>query len=262
LSAELTEHLGYEPHQEPPGGTGNTRNGTTPKTLVTEHGPVPIKTRGIATAASSHSSCARVSAALRASTTRSSPSTRAGSLRKQLQLLGRRRDASGRTRPPTLSDRDLTEVAMHIQSDRSTHHTPPASTTHEGERRTNDTYGVRVAAHPGKSQGRPVTPAGSQPKRTARPAQPRFSQSPCPATRPTYDPNRTKPAAPPPFSCRYTTLRDVTARPARGLMADRFEQDEVYTINATIIPDRAPRAPPVLAIGQERCQIKPAKRVD
>jgi putative transposase len=43
LSAELTDHLGYEPHQEPPGGTGNARNGTTPKTLVTEHGPVPIK---------------------------------------------------------------------------------------------------------------------------------------------------------------------------------------------------------------------------
>jgi putative transposase len=43
LSAELTEHLGYEPHQEPPGGTGNARNGTTPKTLVTEHGPVAIK---------------------------------------------------------------------------------------------------------------------------------------------------------------------------------------------------------------------------
>jgi putative transposase len=42
LSAELTEHLGYEPHREPPGGTGNARNGTTPKTLVTEHGRVPI----------------------------------------------------------------------------------------------------------------------------------------------------------------------------------------------------------------------------
>jgi putative transposase len=44
LSAELTEHLGYAPHQEPPGGTDNARNGATPKTLVTEHGPVPIKT--------------------------------------------------------------------------------------------------------------------------------------------------------------------------------------------------------------------------
>src|ERR687883_176153 len=43
MSAELTEHLGYEPHQEPPGGTDNARNGTTPKTLVTEHGPVQVK---------------------------------------------------------------------------------------------------------------------------------------------------------------------------------------------------------------------------
>src|SRR4051812_34458069 len=33
MSAELTEHLGYEPHQEPPGGAGNTRNGSTAKTL-------------------------------------------------------------------------------------------------------------------------------------------------------------------------------------------------------------------------------------
>jgi putative transposase len=44
MGAELTEHLGYERHREPPGGTGNTRNGSTPKTLATEHGPVPIKT--------------------------------------------------------------------------------------------------------------------------------------------------------------------------------------------------------------------------
>src|SRR5213078_2483917 len=44
MSAELTEHLGYEPHREPPGGTGNTRNGTSPKTLATERGPVRIRT--------------------------------------------------------------------------------------------------------------------------------------------------------------------------------------------------------------------------
>jgi putative transposase len=42
LEVELTDHVGYEPHQEPPGGGGNTRNGTTPKTLITEHGKVPI----------------------------------------------------------------------------------------------------------------------------------------------------------------------------------------------------------------------------
>jgi putative transposase len=44
MSAELTEHLGYERHQEPPGGAGNTRNGGTPKTLATDQGPVQIKT--------------------------------------------------------------------------------------------------------------------------------------------------------------------------------------------------------------------------
>ena len=44
MEVELTDHLGYEPHQEPPGGAGNTRNGSTPKTLATEHGPVPIET--------------------------------------------------------------------------------------------------------------------------------------------------------------------------------------------------------------------------
>ena len=43
LSAELTDHLGYEPHHEPPGGTDNTRNGTTSKSLVTEHGRVAIR---------------------------------------------------------------------------------------------------------------------------------------------------------------------------------------------------------------------------
>jgi putative transposase len=38
MEVELTDHLGYEP----PGGTGNTRNGTSPKRLVTEHGEVHI----------------------------------------------------------------------------------------------------------------------------------------------------------------------------------------------------------------------------
>jgi len=42
MEVELTDHLGYEHGQAPPGGAGDTRNGTTPKTLVTEHGPVGI----------------------------------------------------------------------------------------------------------------------------------------------------------------------------------------------------------------------------
>ena len=45
LEVELTDHLGYELHREPPGGAGNTRNGRSePKTLQTDHGPVEIRT--------------------------------------------------------------------------------------------------------------------------------------------------------------------------------------------------------------------------
>src|SRR5580704_2465163 len=43
LEVEITDHLGYELHREPPGGTGNTRNGSTRKRLATEHGPVEIR---------------------------------------------------------------------------------------------------------------------------------------------------------------------------------------------------------------------------
>jgi len=44
LAEELNEHLGYPAGQAPPGGTGNSRNGGTPKTLLTDHGPVRIRT--------------------------------------------------------------------------------------------------------------------------------------------------------------------------------------------------------------------------
>jgi putative transposase len=44
MEVELTDHLGYEPHREPPGGTGNTRNGSMSKMLSTEHGPVRVNT--------------------------------------------------------------------------------------------------------------------------------------------------------------------------------------------------------------------------
>ena len=42
MKVEITDHLGYERHQEPPGGTGDTPSGSTPKRLVAEHGEVPI----------------------------------------------------------------------------------------------------------------------------------------------------------------------------------------------------------------------------
>jgi transposase-like protein len=44
MEVELTDHLDYD-HGQPPGGAGNTSNGSTPKTLATEHGPVEIDTR-------------------------------------------------------------------------------------------------------------------------------------------------------------------------------------------------------------------------
>lgn len=39
---ELTEHLGYEAGDPAGRGSGNSRNGTTPKTLKTEHGEIPV----------------------------------------------------------------------------------------------------------------------------------------------------------------------------------------------------------------------------
>uniref|UniRef100_UPI000A48C4A4 transposase n=1 Tax=Nocardia fusca TaxID=941183 RepID=UPI000A48C4A4 len=42
LEAEMTEHVGYEKHDPDGRGTGNSRNGTRSKTVLTEIGPVEI----------------------------------------------------------------------------------------------------------------------------------------------------------------------------------------------------------------------------
>ena len=42
LSAELTDHLGYEPHDPAGRGSGNSRNGSTSKTLLTDIGAVDL----------------------------------------------------------------------------------------------------------------------------------------------------------------------------------------------------------------------------
>ena len=42
LAEELTEHLGYDRHDRSGRGSGNSRNGTTPKRLLTEVGPVEL----------------------------------------------------------------------------------------------------------------------------------------------------------------------------------------------------------------------------
>ena len=43
LEAELTEHLGYEAGEAPPGGAGNARNGKPSKTILTDQGPLQIR---------------------------------------------------------------------------------------------------------------------------------------------------------------------------------------------------------------------------
>lgn len=42
LAGELTHHLGYPPGGTRPPGSANARNGATPKTVLTEDGPVPV----------------------------------------------------------------------------------------------------------------------------------------------------------------------------------------------------------------------------
>src|SRR5690349_10626746 len=44
LDGELTDHLGYPAGQAPPGGKGNHRNGSIPKTVQTDLGPIDVRT--------------------------------------------------------------------------------------------------------------------------------------------------------------------------------------------------------------------------
>ena len=43
MEAELTDHLGYEPGDLAGHGSGNNRNGTSPKTVLTDAGAIPVK---------------------------------------------------------------------------------------------------------------------------------------------------------------------------------------------------------------------------
>jgi putative transposase len=44
LEGEITDHLGYDKHDPAGRGTGNSRNGTRSKTLLTDVGPVATPT--------------------------------------------------------------------------------------------------------------------------------------------------------------------------------------------------------------------------
>ena len=43
LEGEITDHLGYEKHDAEGRGSGNSRNGTRAKTVLTDVGPVEVK---------------------------------------------------------------------------------------------------------------------------------------------------------------------------------------------------------------------------
>ena len=79
MEVELTDHLGYEPHQEPPGGAGNTQERVDVEDV--DHRARArwrSRRRAIGTGRLSRRSCASVSGVLRGSTTRSSRSIRRG----------------------------------------------------------------------------------------------------------------------------------------------------------------------------------------
>src|ERR1700758_2793015 len=44
MNAELTHHLGYEKHDPAGYGSGNSRNGSTPKTVKGDFGPLQVET--------------------------------------------------------------------------------------------------------------------------------------------------------------------------------------------------------------------------
>ncbi len=84
-------------------------------------------------------------------------------LREQLKPRRRRLDPPGTAHPTTLGDRDLAEVAVHIQRDEP--HAYLLSVNQRTRRRggQNDNYGSVLAAHPGSRRGGQLQTTGSQP---------------------------------------------------------------------------------------------------
>jgi hypothetical protein len=76
LAEEMTGHLGYEKHDPAGRGSGSSRNGMTPKTVLTDVGRWTWRSRGIGTGRSSRRSSARARPAWTDSTSGSSRCTR------------------------------------------------------------------------------------------------------------------------------------------------------------------------------------------
>jgi hypothetical protein len=78
LAEEMTGHLGYEKHDPAGRGSGNSRNGTTAKTVLTDVGAVDLAVPRDRPGRSSRGSSARARPAWRGSTSGSSPCMRGG----------------------------------------------------------------------------------------------------------------------------------------------------------------------------------------
>ena len=78
LAEEMTGHLGYEKHDPAGRGSGNSGNGSTPKTVLTDVGAVGLAVPRDRAAASSRGSCVRARPGWRGSTSGSSRCMRGG----------------------------------------------------------------------------------------------------------------------------------------------------------------------------------------
>ena len=91
------------------------------------------------------------------------PVIRAQTAGEQLEVLQCRLHPPDRSQLPGLHDRDLAELAMDIQPDRSHPNTSTSSSQNQENKWANDTDGFALEAQPDKSQGRPLKSTDSKP---------------------------------------------------------------------------------------------------
>jgi hypothetical protein len=84
----------------------------------------------------------------------------AEALREQRQRLRLGLHPRGQPHRARLRDRDLAEVAMHVQPDESHQTPPPSSVVMSETRRATRQLRIRARGTPGQSQGRPPTNSG------------------------------------------------------------------------------------------------------
>ncbi|ATZ29220.1 Transposase, Mutator family [Streptomyces lavendulae subsp. lavendulae] len=75
LESEMADHLGYEKGDRAGNGSGNSRNGTSRKRILTDVGAVELDIPATGPAPSARRSCPSTSGVWKASTRRSCPST-------------------------------------------------------------------------------------------------------------------------------------------------------------------------------------------